>query len=89
MSNPSQYKFESIGLSSPAYSAEAVTPSDVTNFSSFARALYVGGAGNISVVMRDGETVVFNSLAAGSILPILAARVNATNTTATNIVALR
>lgn len=73
---------------SPANRAEAVTPSDSTNLTNPASALYIGGAGNVVVITTGGDTVTFNSLAAGSILPLRVARVKSTNTTATNIVAL-
>jgi hypothetical protein len=52
------------------------------------RAIYVGGAGNIVAVMADGRTATFNGAAAGSVLPIQPVRINATSTTATNLVAL-
>lgn len=74
--------------SAPAIYAGAVTTSDSTNLSSIARALYVGGAGNIAAVMPDDSVVTFVGLSAGTILPVRVKRVNATNTTATNIVAL-
>lgn len=54
------------------------------------RAIYVGGGGDISVVMGgvDGNTVIFKSVATGTILPVMATKVTAANTTATNLVAL-
>lgn len=67
----------------------AVTPNDSTDLTlGTCRALYVGGAGDVSIVDLGGETVVFVGALAGSVLPIQTARVNATGTTATNIVAL-
>lgn len=76
--------------SDPADSAEAVTPSDSTNFTGgAARALYVGTTGNVAVVLKDGTAVTFSSVPAGAILPVECKRVNSTNTTASNIVALR
>ena len=49
------------------------------------RGIYVGGTGNVSVVMTSGKTVVLTALAAGMIHPISVTRVNTTGTTATNI----
>lgn len=72
----------------PAEDAVAVTPSDSTNLTNAARALYIGGAGNIVVVTAGGSVITFSNVQSGSILPVRATRVNATNTTATNIVAL-
>jgi len=69
-----------------ASDASSVTPSDTTNVS--AKALYVGGGGDVAVVTEDGTTVTFSGVPAGSILPIRVQKVNSTNTTATSIVAL-
>lgn len=70
--------------------AAAVTPGDTSasDFSLMARALFVGGAGNVSLVTKAGNAVLLTGVLAGSILPIQCRRVNNTNTTATNIVAL-
>ncbi|AKA60274.1 hypothetical protein P8625_23 [Verrucomicrobia phage P8625] len=67
----------------------AVTPSDSTDLTySTCRAIYVGTGGNISLVDGNGATIVFTGVTAGSILPVQTARVNATGTTATSIIAL-
>jgi len=72
----------------PARFALAVTPSDSTDMTLSARALYIGGAGNLAVITDGGNTVTFTGISAGSILPVAIARVLATGTTATNILAL-
>lgn len=72
----------------PARDAAAVTPSDSAQISPVARALYVGGSGDIKLVTEEGTTVTFQDIVAGSILPVKATKVFATDTTATNIVAL-
>jgi len=72
-----------------AGSALAVTPNDDTNIALNVRGLYVGGAGDVAVIMANGQTVTFVGVAAGSILPIRATRVLATGTTPDlNILAL-
>lgn len=71
---------------SSGYDAFAITPSDVTIIPA-CRGLFVGGAGNIAVVMAGGTSVTFTGVVAG-ILPIQVSQVKATGTTATNIVAL-
>lgn len=68
---------------------EAVTPSDVTNLSAPCRGIWVGGAGNVSVEMLGGGTAIYNSVPAGTVLPVQATRVNNSGTTATNMVAGR
>jgi hypothetical protein len=50
--------------------------------------LYVGGAGNVSVVTIGGDTATFFSVPAGTILPVQVIKLRSTSTTATNIVAL-
>ena len=67
----------------------AVTPSDSTDLTySTCRAIYVGAVGDISIDDLGGETVVFKGALAGSVIPVQTARVNATATTATDLVAL-
>jgi hypothetical protein len=72
----------------PAEAAEAVTPSDVTDLATLSRALYVGKGGDLSVVMAAGSTVTLKGVIGGSVLALRVARVNATGTTAADIVAL-
>ena len=70
-------------------SAEAVTPNDGTDLPRGCRALYVGGAGTIVVMLdKDSASVTLVGVVAGSVLPIRAKRVFATGTTATGLVAL-
>ena len=73
----------------PNNSFRAVTPSDTYPIKgSPARALYVGVTGDVTALNENGEAVLFSSVPAGAVLPIATARVNATGTTATNLVAL-
>jgi hypothetical protein len=68
----------------------AVVPSDVTVFGNTMRALWVGGAGDVAVrMLRDGNTLVFSAVPAGTLLPISCDQVRATGTTAGLILALR
>lgn len=53
-----------------------------------APSLYVGVTGNVVVEMAGGDVVTLVGVPAGATLPINVVRVNATNTTATDIVAL-
>jgi hypothetical protein len=75
------------GITGPITRAIAVTPSDATNLTDTARALYVGGAGNVVLLQIDGTTVTLNAVAVGVWHPIRFNRVNATSTTATAILA--
>lgn len=72
-----------------AGAASAVTPSDVTDLTYFANALYIGASGNVTVTLRnDTSSVTFAAVPAGTILPIYVSRVWATGTTASSILAL-
>lgn len=52
------------------------------------RALFVGVGGDVVAIDANGTAVTFKNVASGTILPIRTVRVNSTNTTATNLVAL-
>jgi hypothetical protein len=72
-----------------AHRASAVTTSNSTIYEQPTRALYIGGAGNLTVDMADGgSSVLFVGVPAGTLLPIQVTRIYATATTATSIVAL-
>ena len=74
-----------------AQDAYAVTPSDTVNLpNGVCKAIYIGdaAAANVEVMMQGGETVVFANVTPGQVLPIACKRVLATNTTATDILAL-
>jgi predicted short-subunit dehydrogenase-like oxidoreductase (DUF2520 family) len=75
-------------LTTPARDAQAIAPSDTVALTIMPRAVYVGVAGNLAALMPGGQTVVFQGVAAGTLLPIRAARVNATGTTAGGLIAL-
>jgi hypothetical protein len=71
----------------------AITPNDGTDLPlGVCRAIYVGVGGDISIDDLSGEaageSVVFVGALAGSVIPVQTARVNATGTTATDLVAL-
>jgi hypothetical protein len=67
---------------------ETVTPSDTVGLTTASLGLYVGVAGDVSVVMLDGTTGLFKAVPAGTLLPIQITRVNATLTTATTMVSI-
>lgn len=81
-------KFETTtpGLDSPIGSASAVTPDDSADLAVASRALYVGGAGDLHVTLVSGDDITLTAAIQGW-HPVRAARVWATGTTATDIVA--
>ncbi|MBB6672618.1 spike base protein, RCAP_Rcc01079 family [Cohnella nanjingensis] len=70
----------------------AVTPSDTVDiaFSAGTTAtsfVYVGGTGDLAVVMHSGATLTFKAMPVG-LYKLCVKRINATGTTATDILAL-
>lgn len=64
-----------------------LTSTDVT-LTKQTRAVFVGGAGTLKVIMASGKTVTFTGVLAGAYLPLAVTKVFKTGTSATNIMAL-
>lgn len=82
--------FSTSGQESPAGFAAAVAPADTDLAGGFTRGLYVGGTGDVAVLMagdQAGSVVTFTAVPAGTILPIRVSQVRLA-TTATLIIAL-
>lgn len=75
-------------IPTPASHAAAITPSDDADLTFATRAIYVGTTGDLTVILRDDTAPVTLKSAAVGYHPIQARRVMATDTTATNLVAL-
>jgi hypothetical protein len=75
-------------INGPANSFVAVTPHDSTDLTTVSRAIWVGTGGNVVAVTASGSPVTFNNVPDGTLLPIRVSRINSTNTTASDIVAL-
>lgn len=71
-------------------SFQAVTPHDTNVLAKgTCDAIYVGGAGNVTVRSADdASNVTFIAVPVGTILPVRTKQVRSTATTATNLVAL-
>lgn len=89
-----QVAAQSPGPSSPWYNVcQAITTSDTLDLPFFntnrllTSAVYVGGAGNVVAVLNDGTTATFTAPVLGQFLPVGTRRINATNTTATLLLA--
>ena len=52
-------------------------------------ALYVGVGGDVVLTLQSGSDATFKNLASGQLLPVQVTHVKATNTTATNMIALK
>lgn len=73
----------------PGGACAEVTPSDANDLANApCRALYVGGAGDVTIQDVDGNTITFAAVPAGTVLPVKVMRVMNTDTDATDIVAI-
>jgi hypothetical protein len=67
-----------------------ITPSDTVDLPWVTQAIWVGSPGGVVVaVLPDNSVVSFKGLNIGTLLPVAAKRINATGTTAGELVALR
>lgn len=80
--------YSASNITAPGSDAFAITPSNVNLLPTAARALYVGGGGDITLVTVAGTTVLFTACLQGSILPVMAIQIKATGTTATLLVGI-
>lgn len=72
----------------PSSLLSSVAPSNTVNFTNIARQLYIGTAGDVAVLTQSDVVITFKNVGAGSTIgPFFIKRVNATGTTATDIVA--
>lgn len=76
------------GLDSPPRTFETVTPHDSNDFAKVCRAIYVGTTGNVAAVDVDGNVWIHKAVPAGSYVLGLFRRVNLTNTTAADMLAV-
>lgn len=71
----------------PASKLVEITKSDVTTYAPHIRLIYVGTAGDVTVVSADDDEVTFVGVPAGQYVgPFFAKKVMSTGTTASNMV---
>ena len=82
------FKTHARSLTSPPEDAASIPPSDAANapMSYVTRALYVGVAGDIALLMQSGARVTLRDVPAGSFLPLRVRQVFASGTSADGIV---
>ena len=77
------------GVNSPAQKCFAITKSDTDELPYITNYLYIGGAGNVAVILEgDTAAVTLTGLAVGVLHKLRVKQVMSTNTTATAIVGL-
>lgn len=76
------------GVTTSALGGFAITKSDVTEFATMTKGLYVGTTGDVAVVMADGSAFTIPSVPAGAVLPIQVKQVKSTGTTADGFIGL-
>ncbi|NOR31756.1 MAG: hypothetical protein GQ539_11755 [Sulfitobacter sp.] len=75
----------SAGLTGPICGGFSITPDDAADIAQVTRAVMVSGAGDLSVVLKSGDTMTLPNLTAGVVYPFRIARVLDTGTTASGI----
>jgi hypothetical protein len=85
---PDRYAAHTASLMAPASHGFAITPNDSTDLSDVTRGIYAGTGGDLVVILREGATLTFANLPGGTVLPVRAARVKATGTTASGLIGL-
>ncbi|MCF6344185.1 MAG: hypothetical protein L3J15_05845 [Devosiaceae bacterium] len=55
------YSGKNYSVSGPALDGFEITPSDTEVFPILARAIYVGGSGDVTVVSKAGDVLVFKN----------------------------
>jgi len=82
------FSTDRIGLQSPFNNGFEVTPHDTNELTNHTRAIYVGGAGNISLTTSGGDLFTMTGVLAGTLYWVRAKIILSTGTTATNLVGL-
>ena len=72
----------SVGATSPAENAFAITPHDTNELTYVTRGLYLGVSGDVAVTTSNGDEVTFLNMAAGIIHPLRVKIVKDTGTDA-------
>lgn len=83
-----KFEYRTYSFDAPSQNAWAITPHDTTDENFVSRAIYVGTGGDVVAVMKSTAVVTFKNVLGGTILPVRVQRVNATGTTATDMVGL-
>ena len=87
-----RYPKDRVSYNAPPDRHEVVVPSNTADgtadFAYVCRAIYVGVGGNVAVVPVLGSPITYVGVPAGAYILGYFKRVNATNTTATNMIAV-
>lgn len=76
-------------LIAPARAALVITPSDSSDLENATRAVYVGQGGDLVVkLVGDEQEVMFANVPSGTLLPVRLKSVQATGTTASQVIGL-
>ena len=73
------------GLTGPICGGFDIQPDDDADVESVTRGLMVTGAGDVTVILKNGETLTLPALAPGVVYPIRVSRALDSGTTATGI----
>lgn len=80
-----QFQDHHNGLTGPICGGFDITPDDANDLAQMTRGVMVSSAGDVAVVLKNGDAITLPGLAPGIIYPVRVARVLATGTTAAGI----
>ena len=80
-----QFQDHHNSLTGPICGGFDITPDDANDLAQMTRGVMVSSAGDVSVVLKDGDAITLPCLAPGVIYPVRVTRVLATGTTAAGI----
>ena len=83
-----KYQGRADDISAPARRGFSITRSDSTDLAAETRAVYIGTAGDLAVILSSGDEVTLAAVPAGSLLPLRVRRVKSTGTSASQLVGL-
>lgn len=83
-----RFETRSAGISASAVDGFAITPNDAVELDEITRAIFVGTAGDVAIVLASNTELLFKNVASGTILPIRARFINATGTSAGDLLGL-
>lgn len=88
MPQPDRFHSNADSPSDPARDAFMIAPHDTAPLDRLPKAILIGGAGSLTLRAVDAGSDIAVAVTAGQIVPVRAAYVRATGTTATQIVGL-
>ncbi|MFK5980274.1 MAG: hypothetical protein QM488_15435 [Rhizobiaceae bacterium] len=83
-----RFETRSADINGSAVDGFAITPDDASELDEITRAIFIGTAGDVAIVLASNTELLFRNVGSGTILPIRARFVKATGTSAADLLGL-